>query len=294
LKALFLTTPTNDCSNHVRAFRSFAEADHHVMHSKGLAVDGEAMRVVREARPDIVFYISANQGPYALRVRTLRDIKAQVPIINLCSDAADRPWHAVLRRYAREECFTLQVALDGAKHPAIDISTLTPVDPRPFAIAPVVREVRCGFSGSVPPTSPRTQIMRALEWFGGLTIRPRQAGDGYEDHAAFLKRCQMVINTSWTGTGQAHHIKGRVLEAGMAGCALLEMEGSPIGDWFPDDCYFMWRDAKEAEELIRRLGDGEIRKRASRLSEEVCRRYNARAIYTEIMEKAGVDITVAG
>ena len=66
----------------------------------------------------------------------------------------------------------------------------------------------------------------------------------------------MVLNTSWTGSDR-HHIKGRVLEAGWAGCALLEQAESPIAKWFPR-IVILLGDAKEAAEIIKNASDDEI------------------------------------
>jgi len=285
MKVLFITTPTNDCNNHVRAFRSIAPADQLVMNLQGIRIDDKIAREVRERKPDVIFYISANQGPFALKWRTLVDLNTIAATINLCSDAMDKPWHGVLDVYKKHHCFDLQVSLDGSRYHAIDMPSLTPVDPRIYDTPPPERYVRCGFSGSVRTTGPRSEIIHALEWFGGLKIRGRTLKGKYEDHVNFLRSCKIILNTSWTGSGQTHHIKGRVLEAGWAGCALLEQAGSPIREWFTDDCYFTWRSPKDAAEIIADASDKEIAEKASRLSEEVRKRFNPNAIYGEILKR---------
>jgi hypothetical protein len=98
----------------------------------------------------------------------------------------------------------------------------------------------------------------------------------------------MMLNISYTGSQLTHHIKGRVLESGWAGCALLESAGSPIAEWFPEDCYFTWRDAKEAAAIIRDATDEEIAHRAERLAKEVRARYSAKLIYGEILRRIGL------
>ncbi len=289
MKVLFLTTPSNDCENHVRAFRSFHQAEHVVMKCRGIRIDWKTVQKVRDIAPDVVFYISANQGPYALKIKTLKEIRTVAMTVNLCSDAADRPWHGALQAYKNNGCFDLQVSFDGGRHYALDLSTLTPVDPTLYEKS-YKRDIKCGFSGSVGSITKRSEIIRALEWFGGLTLRERFNEGGYEDHVSFLRRCKMILNMSWTGTDQGHHIKGRVLEAGWAGCALLESYGSPIGDWFPKDCYFMWKDAKDVAEIIHDADDKEIQKCASRLSEEVKKRFTPKMIYGEILNRIGLNV----
>ncbi len=290
MKVLFLTTPTSDCTNHVNAFQSFAPAEQLVMTYRGIRIDERIAREVREIGPDVIFYISANQGPFALKYRTLANLKAISPIINLCSDAQDKPWHGILDVYEKHNCFNLQVSLDGGKYKAIGYSTLTPVDPTHYNGTEIKRDIKCGFSGSVGTAGLRSELVHALEWFGGLTVRNRSLNGGYEDHVKFMRRCKILLNTSWTGTGDDHHIKGRVMEAGWAGCALLEAKASPISDWFPEDCYFSWGDAKEAAYIIANASDKEISKRATRLSEEVRKHFSPKAIYGEILRLANVDL----
>jgi hypothetical protein len=97
----------------------------------------------------------------------------------------------------------------------------------------------------------------------------------------------MVINTSMTGSGDAHHIKGRVIEAGWAGCCLLEQEGSPIWQWFPPDCYVLYRDPRDAASIIENLDDDTIALKSARLAQEVRERFTPRQIYGEMLRRVG-------
>ena len=288
MKALFITTPTVDCYNHVRAWDSFAESEHFVFNHTGINNDWQAVEAAEAIRPDVMFYIGPNEGRGIPKPSTLKRLRYIAPFINLCSDAADRPWHRTLEMYRDRECFDLQVSIDGAKEAPVDYATLTPVDGSPFGGK---KDIRCGFSGSVGKYNARSEIIRALGWFGGLQIRER--GRDYQEHAQFMSRCQIVLNVSYTGSGGAHHIKGRVLEAGFAGAALLEHAGSPIGEWFPEDCYFTYRDPVEAARLIKTLPFDEVERRAQRLSEEVRAKYTAKQIYTGILERVGRTLPVA-
>lgn len=293
MKSLFLTTRTNETASHVRAWESaFGPAVRVVYDHTGLCNDWQIVETVEREKPDLAFYIGAHKAPGNPKVTTLAEIRKRVPaFVNLCSDAADTPWHPVLETYQRHELFALQVALDGARGaPGIDHPTLTPVDPRPFAGPAPRRDIRCGFSGTVGRWNPRSEIVNALRWFGGLTVRDRaKRGDGtYEEHVAFLRRCRMVLNLSHTGSGQAHHVKGRVLEAGHAGCCLLESAGSPIVEWFPPECYLTFKDPKEAAEIIAEASDGLIERTAAALAREVRARFTAKHIYGAILEKIGV------
>lgn len=305
MKALFWTTQTNDCLNHVRAWESaFGSAIHYAFDHNGIRNDWQAVEVVRDNSPDILFYIGAYKARGNPRLGSFREIKRiieplgkilplrskRMPMINLVSDAADRPWHDQLRGLAQLGIFDLQVSIDGAKDAPVDFATMTPVDPRPFA-PEAHKDIRCGFSGSVGRWNSRSETIKALEWFGGLHVRDRvHEAESYDAHVRFLKRCRMVLNLSFTGSGNAHHIKGRVLEAGWAGCALIESEGSPIAEWFPSDCYRTFRDPPHAKRLIETMTDAEIDHMASRLSHEVRTKYTPKMIYGEILNHVGLPI----
>ncbi|SRR5713226_1845302 len=289
MRALWITTNTNETTNHVKAWESaYGPTVHRTFDHMALRNDWMFLDWAREIRPSVVFYVGANLAPGNPRMDTLSELRSLAPTVLLCSDAADTPWHPVLRQYRKHNSFDLLVSLDGSRTPFVDMTILTPVAPEFFSGDGQSRDIRCGFSGTVGRWNTRAETINALEWFGGLTVRRRAPTDGYEDHAAFMRRCRMVLNTSLTGSGQAHHIKGRVLEAGWVGCALLESAGSPIGEWFPDDCYFTWRDAVDAAAIIKDTSDEEITRRATRLAEEVRSRFTPMQIYGEVLKRIGL------
>lgn len=279
---LFITTASVDCYSHVRAWVSaFGPVDHITFDPGGLKNDWMYIQAAQELKPDLIFYIGAQTGSGKPRRDSFKQLRDVAPLVNLCSDAQDHPWHRTLKAY--REYFDLQVSLDGARSAPVDLAVLTPVDPGPFQVE-VPRDIRCGFSGSVGRWNSRSEIINALDWFGGITVRRRtEIPSSYTDHVNFMKSCRMLLNISATGTGHANHIKGRVLEAGWAGCALLEDAASPIGEWFPEDCYFSYRDIRHAAEIIAEADDAEIECKAARLSEEVRNRFTAKQIYEEII-----------
>ena len=254
----------------------------------GLRNDWRLTEAAREGGFDVIFYVGAYSARGNPRYSTFREARRFAPLVNLCSDAADRPWHGVLREYARQECFDLQVAIDGADDAPVDLSVLTPVSPDAFRRR-TVKDVRAGFSGSV--SRRRAGMLETLEQFCGLTVRERMTVDGYDDHARFLRRCRLCLNFSKTGSGHRHHMKGRVLEAGWAGCALLDPSGSPFDRWFPQDARIPYANAHEAAVLVNELTDAQIEHAARRLSEAVAARYHPSMIYGEILERLNVDIT---
>lgn len=287
MRALFITTRTVDCANHVRAWDSFSPipAEHFMFDHLGIRNDWQMIDAAEKIKPTVIFYIGAVKSLGTPKPDTFRALRKIAPLVNLCSDAADTPWHPILNAYRKHQCFDLQVAIDGKSKANVDLATVTPVDPRPFE-GEMTRDIRCGFSGTIGRWNVRSETINALTWFGGLTVRAREGCGTYEDHARFMKRCRMLLNISFTGSQMTHHIKGRVLEAGWAGCALLESEGSPIGDWFPADCYMIYRNPKEAAEIIATIDDAAVDGMAKRLAEEVRSKFHPAMIYGQILRDA--------
>lgn len=338
MRALFVTSSTSDVDSLVRAWDCWQpdKSTRVMFPHMGEPRDKEILTIAREMRPNIIFYIGANEGSGIPSMETFLRLREMAPSINLCCDAGDTPWYEPLKRYKKAGCFNLQVALDGYLNAPVDLVTVTPVDPTPY-IQPIVwdRFIRCGFSGGVsskerlavfkasfpsrqapkivkrrprnalpawkplykkhpdiPPPVPVTQrdkIVWGLENMKDvITVRRRTSKAPYSDHVAFMQSCQIIINTSTSGTGDTHHIKGRVLEAGWAKCALLESEGSPIAEWLPEESYFIYRDANHARELIKSLTTEQVAKSAFALNEYVKEHYHPRQIYGKILERAGL------
>jgi len=284
VKALFVTTESADCENHVQAWNSaFPKAVVHKHNPTGIRNDWQIIEVAKKLRPDVIFYIGAVMGSGIPRPGTLFDLNQIAPLINFCSDAADQPWADAMALYKKHGCFTLQVAIDGAD--TADLATLTPVDPAPFGKRS--KSILFGFSGSVGRWNTRSEVVNALEWLGGLEVRRR--GGAYQDHVDFMCRTKFLFNTAWTGTGRRFHVKGRVVEAGYANCALIEHVDSPIGKWFPDGAWFQWSTPRDAVEIVKNISDAEIARSAKILNETVREKYTAKKIYQEILD--GVDIT---
>ena len=310
MKALFVTSATTDVDSLVRAWDCWQDVKsvRVTFPHMGLPVNDEIVAKARKVAPDIIFYIGGADGNGNPDVKTLLRLRKLAPSINLCCDAGDKPWHPLLQRYRAADCFDLQVSLDGVLTAPVDLVTITPVDPRPWKHSKILRSIRCGFSGNIlqailprgrrtrdtfkirfQPAITRERMIHNLEANGLLVLKRRVKGRSYSDHAGFVMSCQMIFNTSASGTGYAHQIKGRVLEAGWAGCALLEPEVSPISKWMPKGSYFSYRDIGQVEELISDLTDNEINESANLLSRHVRKNYHPRQIYSEILERAGVD-----
>ncbi len=291
MKALFITTHTNDTHNHIDAWDSVSETKAlrvHFNYRDGVGTDAYILNKARSAgEVDVIFYIGANLGGSLPSFDTLRELRKIAPLINIISDAADPPWHKLIEEYREEECFDLQVGIDGEPESPVDLATLTPVDGRIFDSVRVGKDIRCGFSGNA--SGKRGQVLAAVG--GRCFVRIR--GDDYLDHIKFIKRCQMVLNIAYTGSGHRFHVKGRVTEAGYAGAALLEPAGSPIRHWFPASAYIAYRSTEHLIELIETVSTEMISGCAELLSKLVREKYNAAAIYGGMLKRVGLDVDIA-
>jgi hypothetical protein len=77
--------------------------------------------------------------------------------------------------------------------------------------------------------------MAALEKREGLKTLSRTPNRTYAAYIEYLGHCRSVLNTSLTGSGTRHHVKGRVLEALYSGARLIEMEQAPTKEYFTVD-----------------------------------------------------------
>lgn len=307
MRALFVTSQTTDVDSLIRAWDCWnAEPCFRTTfyHMANVSQDVHLLRDAVAFKPEVIFYIGAAGCPGIPTVKTLKKFRDMAPSINLCCDAIDEPWPTLIKEYARQGCFDLQVTLDGGKTAPVDLATITPVDPRPYEGCGPARAIRCGFSGSVSMpgnwmkrasenNKVRTSIIVGLRDQGLIELRNRTADSTYPDHVAFIRRCRMFINFSFSGSGNQHQVKGHVLETGWAGGALLEYADSPIADWFPAGCWFPFRTIEEAAALIRGLTDAEIEAAALALSTVVREKYRPESIYGEILARCGVSQAAA-
>ena len=289
MKVLFITTQTNDTHNLIDAWDLVANepAARFMFHYERPPVDDLMIEAAKKTNPEIIFYIGGCDGIGFPAVGTFRKLRQIAPIVNLIPDAGDygSPWYDLIKKYRVEECFDLQVGLDGCLNSPVDHVTVTPVNWRPFETT-IKKDIRCGFSGGLG--GKRDSLIAAL----GSRCLIRLRSNDYLDHACFLKRCHIVLNTAWTGSGQYYHVKGRVLEAGWAGAALLEHVDSPTSDWFPSDAYFHYDHPNEAIRVIETVSDDDIGERAMRLARAVRENYHPMKIYQGILEKIDARYTL--
>jgi hypothetical protein len=320
VKAFFIETTTNEVPNHRESFATLPGNEaiaYTYMHiarekgwAKGPALDEEIWRAALEYGPDIIVYIGACGGntpsPYLFE-----RLRAHVaPTVHLCSDAGDDPWWPLLIEYERANSFSLQVALDGARNwPLADsqLTALTVINTSrfPSTIKPhSEREVVFGFAGNVTHRNPKmahpsgsrfSMVEKLAE--AGLQYRRREVGNNtYQGFVDFMVNCRMVINFPRTGTGRFMHVKGRVIETGLAGGLLLERRGSPTGTWFQRGVDFLeYETLGDACEIVKFFRDCPEATQAmgARLRAKVLSEHRPEKFWGRIFDRIGVKEAIA-
>lgn len=292
MKAAFITTSTDNCDPVVGGWSSFNETPAWVRYNEAASApdDEHLLPFIKAAAPDIAFYIGAAWLPGNPRPETLRAIRDVVPFIHICFDGGDSPWWPKMAEYRKMGCFSRQVSIDGAPCPTADLVTLCPIDPRPYdRHRGVGKHRRAGFAGFVGNTY-RGSIINPLVQRGLLELRHRKAGyknhQDYEEFAKWLCETRATVNTAITGTILRRHVKGRLIEAGLAGVCVLEDGLSPAKDWFtPMVDYVPWHNADDVANRLRSLTDSDLLRIGSNLECRVRGRYSAKSIYTQMIKE---------
>ena len=282
MRTLFLTTGTNDLEKIIGGWNCWADTPaHHItfLPQGPENKDEEILTQIYDFEPELIFYIGAPRGKGLPTIKTLQKIRSQAIFIHICCDGGDPPWHPVLKLYEEEGCFDKQISIDGHSAAPVDLVTLTPIDQRPFEILQVSRGTFCGFGGNIASRH-RIKLIVPLVRKGLITLKKRNKRS-YEDYIKFLMGCKIIINSALTGSVETMHVKGRVLESAFAGCFLLEMEGSPTKNWFPEDL-FMYYCVPEIESELKNIDLEKTEKIAKQFLQYAKEHYHPKKIYSEI------------
>jgi len=315
MKGLFIVTRTNEMHKHYESFTCLGNEvqlytyDHRAdlnKWAKGAALDAEVLAAVKEYSPDVIVYVGACKGnsPSPACFKSLRDF---APTVHFCSDAADEPWWEELITFDRVGSFNVQVALDGNKNWPLhntQITALTPIDPACFPNPPTPhadRSVYFGFAGNVGSVSKlkdgrvvgRRPLVAAMMEFG-LQVRQRDHEsfkDTYPQAAKYMADCRITPNFPATGSYDRMHVKGRVVETGLAGAMLLEQAGSPTPDWFEKGVdYLEWATMAEAKAIVDkyiRLPE-ETQAFGERLRAKVMAKHSPEVFWGNIFQRCGL------
>jgi len=290
MKAAFITTSTDNCDPVVKGWESFNETPAWTRYNEAAAGpdDSHLLSFIEAAAPDVAFYIGAAWLPGNPRVEVLRAIRQMVPFVHICFDGGDAPWWPKMAEYRAAGCFSRQVNIDGASCPTADLTTLCPIDPRPYLRhRDNPKKRRGGFAGFVANTY-RGSLVNPLVQRKLIELRHRKAGyrnNDYDDFAQWLCETMFTINTAVTGTEWRRHVKGRIIEAGLAACAVLEEADAPTKNWFtPGRDYLTYGSVDEAVYLARHVSDAEWTRLAQSMRAKIEDCYTAKSIYEAMIK----------
>lgn len=209
-----------------------------------------------QVNPDITFFVGSAAGPYFAEPKKLKRIKEKFKLVHVCTDGGCPGWYEGLKAYEEAGCFDLTVSVDGCRNEYADLVTLTLVDPKLYELKRLPfkdKSYNLGFMGGgmFDLGSERESICSELETEGLLTInRQRDERFGsYERYVDFIVQCRSVLNFSRTGSGKTHHVKNRVIEAGLSQACLFEPLDSPAHDWF-DGGMYAWETPKDIIKIL--------------------------------------------
>lgn len=258
--------------------------------------DRHILDIAREYRPDVVLFCGIADWGRMPSMDTLGKLRTIAPTILLSGDLSDPPWWPYLEAFRRAECFDAMVNFDGNDywphgHPSF--TALTPMAQSPFANQKPLKDrlIPFGFCGGCGSPS-RAEIIDYLVQHAGLQIKPREEQYGtYARYARFMMECQLTVNVPHSGSDNSEQVKGRVLEAGLAGTCLLEHVDSAARHWFtPMEDYITYNSKEDAAEMAKNLlADPNLMQRmALRLQRKVIERHSPEIFWAKVFKAVGL------
>lgn len=296
MHALFLVTYTADCEKNWKSWESIGNTCHIEQYdNRPHDRHGELIEQAQTIKPDVIVYVGAIERYHKRPVPKpdiLRRLREVAPSVHIVGDASDKPWWEWLMLYDLQECFSVQVSIDGSfDTPLADsdngLIKLTPTDPTPFAPKEwSSKNVRCGMAGGLG----HTERMMLINYLCQRGLLNWQHDLPFAAMGGFMSDCKLIFNSPMNGTGDSVHVKGRVIETAWAGACLLEKTNPCTSAWFPDDLYlrYKWPDDAVAQIEWARQHDAECADMAKRFREYVKARHHPRVFWNDVLTKAGV------
>jgi hypothetical protein len=173
--------------------------------------------------------------------------------------------------------FTMDAPLDGA---TFLWTPLVPDEPGPL---PSERRGGALFSGKIMGYRQRERMLNDLREYG-VTVRLREnAKTGLDDFRRSLLDYAALVNMAGDRKTGLWQMKGRVIEAGMAGCVLLEQRNPVTAIHFIEGTdYLAWDSPKELPGLIARVRSGEADGIAQSLAAKVRGMFSSDAFWATV------------
>jgi spore maturation protein CgeB len=108
-----------------------------------------------------------------------------------------------------------------------------------------------------------------------------------------MQDCRISLNLSHTGTQAAKQVKGRVVEAALAGSCLLELANSPTRDWFEPGVDFLeYQRPGDAIETIQHYAKHpeQTEAIARRLREKVLAQHGPQHFWGRILDRLAIKV----
>lgn len=295
MRVLALITYT-DCENKYRSLQSIGhEVFTQQYDNRPHENHRELVDTAKSWKPDFILFIGAVEQYHGRPVPqpdVLRALNAVAPMIHMCDDAGDPPWWPMLEVYEREKCFTVQVSIDGASGTPIDhfengMVLLTPIDWRVFQPKPwSEKPIKTSMVGGIGHND-RKATIEYLQGKGLIDFRQGPIGRSYDEMADVMGQSKVTFNFGVTGSGTSMHVKGRVVEAGFSGCALLEKSGSPTRNWFkPGEEFLEFDDATDAVRILETTSDHIWQEMALKLRNRVTVEHHPQTFWNKVLDKA--------
>jgi hypothetical protein len=293
MRGLIFTTGSRDTEKMYQSF-TYQYPDSMVVQYDKPNLD--MVHIAQSFRPDIIVWIGAHRGSHHIPgVRPVPDTAELVrvgrvaPMVHLCPDSGDTPWWPEIEDFHRAGAFRLQVGIDGCHDSPIasfGMVALTPIDPAFFPDVPWEHKIyRCGFSGG---GGFREQMLNGLQQRGFLT---RFQDSSYKDMCISYTQCKLILNDARTGTGTKRHVKGRFVEAALAGAVPIEPHDAPTHNWFkPGEEYLVWANEGEIEAHIGRVPelDEQYRAMAANLRKRMIEEHSAPVFWGKVLKRMGL------
>jgi hypothetical protein len=256
----------------------------------------EVIEHVRKFAPDAIVYIGAIEGLHdrpTLRPDKLKQLRDIAKTIHICGDACDFPWWPFLETYDKEECFDVQVSIDGNyETPLVNFKNgmikLTPTDPKLFKPRNWhERDIFAAFAGGHGHGERRDLISCLTASMDVQWIRNTTQTNLCES----MGRTKISINHSMNGTGDKDHVKGRVVETGFARACLLEKKNKHTSRWFkPGIDYIQYDGVKDAARKLEWAKNNlpEVEKIAMNMNVKMHAEHHPAVFWSDVFEKAGV------
>jgi len=319
MRAFFLTTETNETPKYAESLACVDgfQVKHHIFSHINKRQSIEALELeigdaIKDYESEVVVYLGGCGG-HLPSAEFFAKVNRDIPTVLMCSDAGDAatsPWGPLLRLYDHRDSFRVVVAIDGNRNWEFSdrhLTLLTPIDPTRYPDPPIPhaqRRMVFGFAGNIgnfravdkhgTPAGRRPHIAKMQEY--GLQYRDRDNtfdpdlphSQSYQNCCDFLSQCRITPNFSETGSYESHHVKGRVIEVGLAGGMLLEEKGAPTYEWFERGVdYLEWETDAQAKSIVEAFKDkpDETQAMGLRLRKKVLENHNPTKFWTQVMAK---------